>query len=253
MARVLLGFGWILLLSALAMWASVVIVRTVTLHALGQHANGLYQVVFGLSNQYSTIFLAWMGAYVFPRLVVERAGGRMQSLLNSALRANLAIMVPLLVVSIALREPLIRIFYSPQFDSAAPLVPIQVAGDFLRVVGWSFAVCLFALGHPRSHLAVIAAQAVTWVVASVLLIPPLGLVAVPLAYAISFVTYPLFGIALTRRWTGASPDSRGWLLILVSAVCVVAASLPFYVGVVFAPVVPFLVYFLNRRELRASA
>lgn len=252
-ARTLLGFGWILLLSALAMWASVVVVRTVTLHALGQHANGLYQVVFGLSNQYSTIFLAWMGAYVFPRLVAERAGGRMQSLLNSALRANLAVMVPLLVVSIALRDPLIRIFYSPQFDSAAPLVPIQVAGDFLRVVGWSFAVCLFALGHPRSHLAVIAAQAVTWVVAALVLIPAMGLNAVPLAYAISFVTYPLLGIALTRHWTGASPDAPGWLLIGLSAACVAAASLPFYVGVLFAPLVPLLVYLLNRRELRATA
>jgi O-antigen/teichoic acid export membrane protein/SAM-dependent methyltransferase len=252
-ARQLLGFGWILLLSAVATWASVVAVRTAVLHSLGPHANGLYQVVFGLSNQYTTIFLAWMGAYVFPRLVAERGGPHLQSLLNSSLRANLAIMVPLLVVSIALREPLIRLFYSAAFTAAAPLIPVQVFGDYLRIVGWCFAVCLFVVGRIRAHLVVVAVQAAAWVALALILIPVLGLDAVPLAYAVSFLTYPILGIGLVSRWLHAGPDRRAWLLIVLGCVCVLGAAAPSYVGLVLVPVMPVVVYVLNRRELTTKA
>jgi O-antigen/teichoic acid export membrane protein len=250
MARELLRYGGILLVAQVLGWASVLVVRTLTLHTLGQTANGLYQVVFGLSTQYITVFLTWMAAYVFPRVVAESRSGKLRDLLNSGLRANLAIMVPILVISIALREPLIRIFYSSAFTTAAPLIPIQVLGDYLRIVGWSFAICLFAVGHTRSHLALIAAQNVAWVVLAAMLIPVWGLSAVPLSYTISFVTYPLMGIGLVRYWVGAAPDRWGWLLSGLGLACVVTAMAPFYIGVVFAPVLPAVVYLVNRRELR---
>jgi len=252
-ARQLLGFGWILLIGAVFTWASVVVVRTLTLHTLGQHANGLYQVVFGLSGQFAAVFLAWMGAYVFPRLVAEAGSPRLGSLLNSGLRANLAIMVPFFVVAIALRDPLIRIFYSSAFVAAAPLIPIQVFGDYLRVIGWSFAVCLFAVGRTSSHLAVIAGQAVLWVVLAFLMVPIWGLNAVPIAYTVSYLTYPVLGLALVRRWTGTGPDRRAWMLMALAAVCVAGAAAPFYTGILLAPVMPVLVYVLNRRELRQAA
>lgn len=252
-ARQLLSFGWILLISAVVTWASVLIVRTLTLHSLGQHANGLYQVVFGLSGQFGTVFMAWMGAYVFPRLVAEARSARLGSLLNSGLRANLAIMVPFFVIAIALRDPLIRIFYSPAFVAAAPLIPVQVFGDYLRVIGWSFAVCLFAVGRTGSHLAVVASQAVLWVVLAFVLVPIWGLNAVPIAYTVSFLTYPVLGFTMVKRWTGASPDRRGWMLMALAAVCVAGAAAPFYTGILLAPVMPALVYVLNRRELRQAA
>jgi O-antigen/teichoic acid export membrane protein len=251
-AAQLLRFGGIIMASAVVSWASVLAVRTLTLHTLGPHANGLYQVVFGLSSQYVTVFMVWMGAYVFPRLVSERQSARLGSLLNSGLRANLAIMVPIMVVSIAWRDPLIRIFYSPAFAAAAPLIPLQVFGDYLRIVGWSFAVCLFAVGHSRSHLAVIASQAVVWVAVAALLVPLWGLNAVPLSYAVSFVTYPVLGIALVRHWTGAIPDQRGLLLIALGFICVIASAAPFYLGTLVVPVMPVAVYLLNRHELKVA-
>jgi O-antigen/teichoic acid export membrane protein len=161
-------------------------------------------------------------------------------------------MVPILVISIALRDPLIRIFYSPAFAGAAPLIPVQVFGDYLRVVGWSFAVVLFAIGHPRSHLAVIASQAVVWVAMAALLVPMWGLNAVPLTYAISFLTYPVLGFALVRRWTGVSPDRRGLLLIALGFICVIGAAAPLYLGTLLVPVMPLVVYLLNRHELKAA-
>lgn len=251
-ARELLAYGGIVLLGGVVSWGSVLVVRTLTLRELGQSANGLYQVVFGLSTQYITMFMTWMAAYVFPRVVAEGRSAKLGQLLNSGLRANLAIMVPILVVSIALREPFIRIFYSSAFASAAPLIPVQVVGDYVRIVGWSFAVCLFAIGRTRSHLAVVSAQSIAWAFLVAMMLPAWGLPAVPASYAISFLVYPLLGIPLVHHWTGTWPDRRGLLLVGLGLICVAAAAAPLYTGILLAPVMPAAVYLLNRHELRRA-
>jgi len=251
-ARELLEYGGILLMGGIISWGAVLTVRTITLHTVGSSANGMYQVVFGLSTQYITVFMTWMAAYVFPRIVSEAAQGKLGQLLNSGLRANLAIMVPVLVIAVALRDPLIRIFYSSTFLAAGPLIPLQVVGDYARIVGWSFAVCLFAIGRTRSHLAVIASQSIVWVALAALLIPVWGLTAVPVAYSLSYLTYPLLGIALVRHWVGVLPDRWAVMLILVGLLCVVGAYAPMFAGVLLVPIVPVAVYLLNRHELRKA-
>ena len=252
-ARELLMYGGVILLGGVANWASLLAVRTITVRELGQYSNGLYQVVNGLSSQYLTIFMTWMAAYVFPRIVSERLEGKLGPLLNSGLRANLGIMVPIFVGSIALRDPLIRIFYSSSFVAAGPLVPVQVLGDFVRVFGWSFAVCLFAIGHTRGHLLVVAGQSVAWVVLAATLIPAWGLLAVPASYAISQLVYPLLGISLARHWAGTAPDRKSWLLIGFGLACLLgAAFMPLYAGVLLVPVMPVLVYLLNRLDMREA-
>jgi len=213
----------------------------------------MYQVVFGLSSQYITMFMTWMSAYVFPRVVSERHRGKLGELLNSGLRANLAIMVPILVVVVALRDPLIRIFYSPAFSAASPLIPIQVLGDYARILGWSFAVCLFAIGRTRSHLAVVATQSLAWLLLAAVLVPVWGLSAVPISYAISFLAYPLVGIALVRHWSGAAPDRKSVLLAGLGLICVVGSAAPLYMGLLLAPLMPAVVYLLNRHELQCKA
>ena len=251
-ARELLAYGGIVLIGGIVLWGSVLAVRTITLRELGESSNGLYQVVFGLSTQYMTMFMTWMSAYVFPRVVAERHRGKLGDLLNSGLRANLAIMVPILVVAVALRDPLIRIFYSPAFIAAGPLIPFQVLGDYARIIGWSFAVCLFAIGRTRSHLAVIATQSLTWLLLAHLTIPVWGLAAVPISYAISFLTYPLLGIGLVRHWAGAAPDRKSVLLAGLGLICVIGSAAPLYIGLLLAPIMPAVVYLLNRHELRAG-
>jgi len=159
-------------------------------------------------------------------------------------------MVPILVLVVALRDPLIRIFYSPAFITAGPLIPYQVLGDYARIIGWSFAVCLFAIGRTRSHLAVIATQSLTWLLLALVMVPVWGLTAVPISYAISFLTYPLLGIALVRHWAGAAPDRKSVLLAGLGLLCVIGSSAPFYTGLLLAPLMPAVVYLLNRHELR---
>ena len=108
------------------------------------------------------------------------------------------------------------------------MIPIQVVGDYARIIGWTFAVSLFAVGQVRSHLLVIATQSLVWVILAIALIPVWHLYAIPASYALSFLTYPLLGIGLTRLWLGAGPDRMSLALIGIGLVCILGSLAPFY-------------------------
>lgn len=246
-ARLLVGYGGIMLAGGIAMWAAVFAVRTFGIHYLGEHENGLYQVAYGLSSQYTTIFMLWMGAFVFPRLAAEPDSSQVSQLLNSALRANLLIMVPALVLVIGFRHELITIFYSGAFAAAAPLIVWQVFGDFARVVGWSFGISLFARGRTGTHLLGIVAQSAAWVVASVLLIPVYGTAGIAAGYAISFLLWPAIMYPATVHWFGVRIKGANVTLIgLGLAVLVAAALSPWPIAIALAGIVPGAIRVLNR-------
>jgi PST family polysaccharide transporter len=251
-SRLLLGFGTVLLLGGIANWGSLLVVRTVLVRTLGELDNGLYQAVFGFSSQYIAMFMTWMAAYVFPR-IAARGTHQLDELLNSGLRANLFLMVPVLCVVAALRDPLIHVLYSRAFVAAAPLVPVQVLGDYVRVVGWSMGVAFFALGRVRTHLLLIAGQNALWVLLAVGLMPHLGLQGVAVAYALSFVSWPLLAFPMLRTWFGFRLTGASWRLTGAGlAAVVVAGFLPQPLGAVAIPVVPLLVV-LQRRLVASKA
>jgi len=236
----------VLLIGGIASWGSLLVVRTILVRTLGQQDNGLYQAVYGFSSQYITAFMTWMAAYVFPR-IAARGAGQLDELLNSGLRANLFLMVPVLCTVVALRDPLIQVFYSRAFVAAAPLMPVQAVGDYMRIVGWSLGVALFALGRVRAHLLLISGQSGLWVLFAIALIPSLGLQSVSAAYALSFLLWPLLAYPMLRSWFGFRLATGSWWLMCAGLAAVVAASLPPQpFGVVAVPVVPLLVLLLLR-------
>lgn len=249
-ARQLLGFGAVLLAGGMATWGSLLVVRTLLVRELGQYDNGLYQAVFGLSNQYITVFMTWMAAYVFPR-IASRAAGELPGLLNSALRANLFLMAPVLCAVAGLRDPLIALFYSHAFLPAGPLVPVQALGDYVRVTAWSLGVCLFALGRVRAHLLVIVSQNVLWVLLTLLLAPRFGLPAISAAYALSFLSWPALVYPMVRGWFAFRLSAANVGLVIAGLAAVVAAgAAPQPLGAAAIPVVPLLVLLEDRWRAR---
>ncbi|HEX6548420.1 MAG TPA: oligosaccharide flippase family protein [Candidatus Dormibacteraeota bacterium] len=251
-ARELIGYGWIMILAGMAIWGSVLATRTIAVRALGEYQNGIYQVGFGLSLQYMTVFMTWMAAYVFPRLTGQRSDQEIGGLLNSALRANVFIMVPALALAIALRDPLIRVFYSSAFLAASPLVVIQALGDYARVIGWSFGVVLFAQGHTRAYLVAILAQALSWVAITVATIHPLGVMALALGYSLSYIAWPVLMYPMARHWFGVRISGEGASLALIGiAVLAAAALIPAPLGAPLALVIPAVIVW-RRRRLRLA-
>lgn len=242
-ARELVGYGWIMILAGMAIWGSVLATRTLSVRVVGDYQNGIYQVAFGLSLQYMTVYMTWMAAYVFPRLTGSQSRPQLNSLLNSALRANLFLMVPVLTLAVTLRDPLIHLFYSAAFLPAAPLLVIQAFGDYARVVGWSFGVALFAQGRTRAYLLAIVVQAAGWVAITSVTLGHLGIAALALGYALSYLSWPLLMYPLVRQGLGVRISPASVRLVLLGLVILVLAAVtppPF--GVPLVVLLPLVVW-----------
>jgi antigen flippase len=249
-ATPLLHYGWVLLAAGAGAWGSLLLVRTIGIHTLGELQNGIYQVVNGVSAQYMAVFIAWMAAYVFPRLVAEKDPGRTQTMLNSTLRANLLIMGTGMIVLVALRELVVRVLYSQAFLAAAPILPIQVLGDYARVIGWSFGISLLAHGRTRAYLVAMVAQDMLWILIAPAAMSAFGTAAIAMGYSLSSMAWPVLMYAMVRKWFGVRINGEGALLSIVGLGALVGAILlPALPGLILAAALPVTVYAL-RGDLR---
>jgi PST family polysaccharide transporter len=252
-ARALLRYGGVLMVAGIGAWGSLLLVRTAGIRTLGEFQNGIYQVVNGVSAQYMAVFMGWMAAYVFPRVVAEGDRTRLQSQLNSVLRANLLIMGPGLAVTVALRELVVRLLYSPAFLAAAPILPIQVLGDYARVIGWTFGICLFAQGKSRAYLLAMLAQDLLWIVISASTLRNFGTAAIAMGYSVSSLAWPALMYPMVRHWFGVRINREGALLSALGLVAIVGAIVfPGLPGLLFAGSVPAGVYLVRLRRQRLS-
>jgi len=249
-ASILLSYGNIMLIGGIAMLGSVLVVRTLAIRELGEFQNGLYQVAYALSSQYMAVYMAWMAGYAFPRIATLLDARHIGAQLNFGLETNLYLVVPLFVGIVALREPLIAILFSPAFVSATPLIPPQVFGDYLKVLGWSFGVSLFARGHPRAHLLAVLAQAAAWVAITLVFLRPIGLAAVVLGYAGSCVLWPALMYPMARHWFGVRLSRQGAFLSALGVGLLIGATfLPTFAGAPLALVMPAVLLYKRRHAL----
>lgn len=252
-ARALLSYGGVLLVAGVGAWGSLLLVRTVGIRTLGEFQNGIYQVVNGVSAQYMAVFMGWMAAYVFPRIVARHDRSHLQSQLNSVLRANLLIMGPGLAVTVALRELVVRLLYSNAFLTAAPILPIQVLGDYARVIGWSFGICLFALGKTRAYLLVMLTQDLLWIAISTGTLRSFGTAAIAMGYSLSSLAWPVLMYPMVRRWFGVRISREGALLSALGLVAIVGAIVfPGLPGLLFAGAIPAGIYLVRRERIRSA-
>ena len=250
-ARALVHYGGVLLVAGVGAWGSLLLVRTIGIHTLGELQNGIYQVVNGISSQYMAVFITWMAAYVFPRVVAEKDPARTQSMLNGTLRANLLIMGTGMVALVALREFVVRVLYSPAFLAAAPILPIQVLGDYARVIGWSFGISLFAHGRTRAYLAAMLVQDVLWILIAPFAMRSFGTAAIAMGYSLSSMAWPVLMYPMVRRWFGVRINREGALLSVVGLGAIVAAIvMPGIPGLFMAAALPAAVYLLRGDRLR---
>jgi O-antigen/teichoic acid export membrane protein len=244
--RSLLEYGGILLVVGIGGWGSLLVVRTIGIHSLGELQNGIYQVVNGISAQYMAIFIVWMAAYVFPRVVAEKDPGRRQTMISSVFRANLLLMGTGMVALVALRQVVVRLLYSSAFLAAAPILPIQVLGDYARVIGWSFGICLFAYGRTRAYLLAMLAQDLLWIVISPVAMHTFGTAAIAMGYSLSSLAWPVLMYPMVRHWYGIRIDRQGALLSVVGLAAIGGAILlPWLPGLALAAALPVTMYLLR--------
>ncbi len=195
------------------------LIRSDIVRVLGIEQNGIYQPVAAISDTYLEVLIASTSVYLFPRLTgLLSVGRRIEASdeVGQGLRLILAITVPLLLLAIAFGEPIVVLLYSDRFRAAADPLAIQMAGCVLKVVTWTAAAALLPLGYYRAWLLISLSQLAIKLVGTYLLLPPMGLHGVAIAYDLGWAWTLLaegFVVVVIGR---VGPRRRDWRYAFVA-------------------------------------
>jgi hypothetical protein len=162
------------------------ILRGELIRRLGEGANGLYQVVWGISLIYMTLFNDIYVSYLLPKIAFHLKNPmEVVRIQNGMMRIYLLLLSPSLIALLSLREYWITILYSREFLIAGSLIVWQFCGDLLVALKMSINSALI----PRKRFAFIIFEEFLkwgiWIWLSLSLMPKFGLVSVPMGYLIT--------------------------------------------------------------------
>jgi antigen flippase len=227
--RILLSYGSANAIAGIANTATLLIIRTYIINSLGAEQNGVYQVVWSIPSQILSIIFGALSSYAFPLISGLREQHRISEEINVALRFSMLLAAPIVCIMVVMSGPLVSLFYSRQFLAAVPLLPLQLVGNFFKIVAW--AVGLSLLG--RKHLVAFTSFDLIWnaifAVGVFLLLGRVGLFGAVVSYAIGYIIHAIIVYLYQRdregfRLTAANVRLLACSCVLVGGAAVCAAS-----------------------------
>ncbi len=208
-ANALIRFSVVMLVSGALVPTARLWVQRNVIGSFGIDANGLLQVPFAITAYYTPFLTSALWGRMHP--AVARFGptpeGRRE--LTAALRLTVGMATSAIVAILFLKDFLVPLAYSRAFVPATRLLPAQLLGDYFYFVALPFTVYALGLSRLRVYLAAWLAYSVIAVVASLALIPVVGLVGVPMGYGLSAA----IGAIVSLGWFVSHRD-EGMLMTL---------------------------------------
>lgn len=228
--RKLATLGAAFTVAAVMVTAGQLAVRSLVQQRLGPEALGYFQASWVISANYIGFILTAMAAEYYPRLtsvIGDQAAAR--SSVNQQVEFGLLLGGPIIVGAVALGPWLIPLLFSSEFLPALEVLRWQIAGDVLKIATWPIGVVLLASGRGVAFATVEALASASFVLATWLLLPHLGLTAPGVGYLIMYMVYLPLQLLMARRIIGFRPAAAS-----LAAFGLVALALSVTVAVSFA-------------------
>lgn len=190
----------------------------------GTEAVGFYQAGYTLINKYTGLILTALGMEYYPRLAkVADSRLRLRAFVSQEINLAIAVMAPVVALFILLRELVVWILYTPEFNVIFTFVSWGMIGTVFRTLSWCLAFTILAKGDGKTYLWTEVASAVINLVLNIVFYRWWGLTGLGVAFLVSYVLYTLI-IAVVYfkvyrlEVTRASLYNLLWTLAVASAV-----------------------------------
>ena len=222
--RQILGVYPMLIVHGAVTPLALILVRDTLASHLGLEAAGLWQAAWRLSEAYLALIISSVTLVFMPSLG-ERAGqplAQRRQILRT-LAAATAVTATAAAGVYLLREGIVRVVFSGGFEPVAALMPVQLAGDVLKIAGWILCMALVATLRTRWFVAITLLWAACFVAGTQALAPQLGLHAATWAYLAAgalqtllaawalrdLLGLPSAGVAAPAQWATAPGPGLG--------------------------------------------
>ena len=190
----------------------------------GTEAVGFYQAGYTLINKYTGLILTALGMEYYPRLAkVADSRQRLRAFVSQEINLAIAVMAPVVALFILLRELVVWILYTPEFNVIFTFVSWGMIGTVFRTLSWCLAFTILAKGDGKTYLWTEVASAVINLVLNIVFYRWWGLTGLGVAFLVSYVLYTLI-IAVVYfkvyrlQVTRASLYNLLWTLAVAGAV-----------------------------------
>lgn len=192
----------------------------------GTEAVGFYQAGYTLINKYTGLILTALGMEYYPRLAkVVDSRLRLRAFVSQEINVAITVMAPVVALFILLRELVVWILYTPEFNVILTFVSWGMIGTVLRTLSWCLAFTILAKGDGKTYLWTEVASAVINLVLNILFYHWWGLTGLGIAFLVSYVLYTIIVAVVyfkVYRLTVSSASLYNllWTLAVAAAVMV---------------------------------
>lgn len=190
----------------------------------GTEAVGFYQAGYTLINKYTGLILTALGMEYYPRLSrVAESRMRLRAFVSQEINVAIAVMAPVVALFILLREWVVWLLYTPDFNVILTFVSWGMIGTVLRTLSWCLAFTILAKGDGKTYLWTEVASAVINLVLNIVFYQWWGLTGLGVAFLASYLLYTIivaivyFG-SYRLRVSRACLYNLLWTLAVASAV-----------------------------------
>jgi PST family polysaccharide transporter len=187
MLKKLLQYGLTSLLVGSAYYLSHLLLKIIIVNSLGLRMNGIYQPIWALTMTYLTLVLSSMSAYSYPRLCELDSIRDINEELNGIIRVAVLLITPAMFFLMLARGPIIQLLYSTQFLSATKFMPVQILGDFFKVLFWSLGMYLLPTKRLGAFIWVNVLQDAIMVLLAYILVDRYELYGIAASFTLSYL------------------------------------------------------------------
>jgi polysaccharide transporter, PST family len=206
--RRLFGFYPMLLVNGALAPLTLILVRDALVAGLGLDAAGLWQATWRLSEAYQAVIVSSTSLYFIPSLgerLLDPPALRHQLLRTLAMATGSTALLALPIG--LLREPIVQVVLSERFHPVAQMLPLQLAGDVLKMAGWILAMTLVATMRTRSFIALTILSTLSFAGFTHAFLPVAGIDGVLWAYVATGVLQVAFGAIALRDLLAPRPHA----------------------------------------------
>ena len=175
----------------------------------------------------------------YPRLSqVADSRLRLRAFVSQEINVAIAIMAPVVALFILLREVVVWILYTPDFNVILTFVSWGMIGTVLRTVSWCLAFTILAKGDGKTYLWTEAASAVINLLLNIVFYRWWGLTGLGIAFLVSYLLYTLIvAVVYFKQYrltvTRASLYNLLWTLAVATGVMAAMEGglLPLAIGI----------------------
>lgn len=199
------------------------------IHA-GTDQVGYYLAGYTLINKYTGLILTALGMEYYPRLAkVADSRIRLRAYVSQEINIAIAIMAPVATLFILLRELVVWILYTPEFNVILTFVSWGMIGTVMRTLSWCLAFTILAKGDGKTYLWTEVASAVINLVLNIVFYRWWGLTGLGVAFLASYVLYTAIVAVVYFKSYRLSVSTGSmynllWTLVIVSAVMMAMES-----------------------------